>query len=390
VVRADSNAKAAAVWLSLAILAAGFSEARAQEPADQERAEARLEELSREIEALKRRLESARSDFKSEQKRLQEVDLAIQGAGLRARELEQEIETHRGQLAALQARRADYLASLGDRMGQLGEQLRSSYRLGGQSRLKLVLNQDDPLLLGRMLAYYEYLNRAQLVRISGLRETLATLDDIQASVDLELQRLEGVRRTQEGVLDELGRQREERRILLTSLSEQVDSEESRLRELERNRRDLQALVDRLSDALADIPADLGTRRGLASLKGRLPMPLDGPVRHAFGQRRAGGMNWQGWLIAADTGSEARAVAYGRVAFADWLRGYGLLIIIDHGEGYLSLYGQNESLLAEAGSWVRPGQAIGVVGSNPGGSQGLYFELRKNGKAVDPAVWIDRR
>ena len=119
------------------------------------------------------------------------------------------------------------------------------------------------------------------------------------------------------------------------------------------------------------------------------MPVAGPVRHAFGQTRAGGMRWQGWLIGSDPGSEVRSIAYGRVAFADWLRGYGLLIIIDHGQGFMSLYGQNESLLHEAGTWVENGEPISVVGSNPGDTQGLYFELRRQGKALDPAAWVAR-
>jgi septal ring factor EnvC (AmiA/AmiB activator) len=119
------------------------------------------------------------------------------------------------------------------------------------------------------------------------------------------------------------------------------------------------------------------------------MPIEGPVRHAFGQDRGSELNWQGWLIGADAGAEVKAVAYGRVAFADWLRGYGLLIIIDHGDGYMTLYGHNESLLHDAGNWVDAGEIISVVGSNPGSGQGLYFELRRNGKAVDPAAWLAR-
>jgi septal ring factor EnvC (AmiA/AmiB activator) len=113
------------------------------------------------------------------------------------------------------------------------------------------------------------------------------------------------------------------------------------------------------------------------------------VKYAFGQARTGGSRWQGWLIESAAGAEAHAVAYGRVAFADWLRGYGLIMIIDHGQGFLSLYGHNESLLQEVGAWVEPGEIISIVGSNPGSDQGLYFELRKNGKALDPAAWIAR-
>ena len=119
------------------------------------------------------------------------------------------------------------------------------------------------------------------------------------------------------------------------------------------------------------------------------MPVKGRVRHVFGQPRTAGMRWQGWLIAANNGTEVNPVAYGRVAFSDWLRGYGLLMIIDHGDGFMSLYSNNESLLHEVGDWVEPGEAISTVGTNPMTGSGLYFEIRKNGKAMDPAVWLKR-
>jgi len=218
---------------------------------------------------------------------------------------------------------------------------------------------------------------------------LTTLDGMQQSIDQELSRVESVQNEQAIVLETLNQQRLAREMLLAQLSGQIDSEESRLRELEQNRKDLEALLERLSNVLADIPADLGSRTGVAGQKGKLPMPLQGPVKYAFGQARTGGSRWQGWLIESPAGAEAHAVAYGRVAFADWLRGYGLIMIIDHGQGFLSLYGHNEGLLQEVGAWVEPGEIISIVGSNPGSDQGLYFELRKDGKALDPAAWIAR-
>jgi septal ring factor EnvC (AmiA/AmiB activator) len=274
-------------------------------------------------------------------------------------------------------------------MNQLADQLRWSYRSSRQSRIKLLLNQDDPALLGRMLAYYDYYARAQADRISLLRESLTTLEAMQQSIDLELARVAQLADEQQSVLEQLEDRREQRQRLLAQLASQIDSEASRLQELERNRQALQALIERLSDVLSDIPPDLGARSGVEKQKGRLPMPLRGPVKHAFGQGRGGGLKWQGWLIGASAGSEVSAVAYGRVAFADWLRGYGLLIIIDHGQGYMSLYGHNESLLHEAGDWVEPGEVISIVGSNAGSEQGLYFELRKGGNAIDPAAWMAR-
>jgi septal ring factor EnvC (AmiA/AmiB activator) len=392
VVRSDSLKHINANWIACAILQiaiAGFSPAVvAQEPGKAE-AESRLSEVTLAISELREQLESSRSDHREELARIREVDMAIQSASLEYRALEGQRQRHLEELTALQSEREIYLSSLDDRMEQLAEQVRSSYRQGSLSRLKLVLNQDNPARLGRVMAYYGFLNRAQVTKISSLKVALTTLDLLQSSIDKELSRVESVQTEQRIVLEELKQQRSAREVLLTQLSSKINSEESKLGELEQNRQDLEALLERLSNALADIPADLGSHTGIAGQRGKLPMPLKGPVKHAFGQPRAGGLSWQGWLIESPMGAESSAVAYGRMAFADWLRGYGLMIIIDHGQGFLSLYGHNESLLHEVGAWVEPGEIISIVGSNPGTDQGLYFELRKDGKAVDPAAWIAR-
>ncbi|MBT8063692.1 MAG: peptidoglycan DD-metalloendopeptidase family protein [Gammaproteobacteria bacterium] len=381
---------AAARALLLLTLPAMFSVAVA-ENVNPERAEAesRLTEVIAEIGRLKNSLEESRGEHRSEQARLKQLDLALQEGTRKFRALEDQRRSHEAQLAELEQQREDYLDSLDQRMGQLGEQLRSAYRTGRQSRLKLVLNQDDPQQIERMLAYYDYFNQAQVERIAGLRDALETLDRMQSEIDAELSRIAAVQEEQQAILDELTRQRENRTALLADLAGRIDTEKARLEELERNRRDLEALIERLADALADIPADLGSHLGVPKQKGRLPMPVSGPVKHAFGQARGGGLRWQGWLIGADPGAEVKSVAYGRVAFADWLRGYGLLIIVDHGEDFMSLYGHNESLLHEAGDWIEPGEVISTVGSNPGNGQGLYFELRRRGKALDPAAWLKR-
>lgn len=379
----------AALTIALLILL-GFSPTGSTEQAiDRSQAESRLEEVRLAIGKLKDRLEASRSDHRREQARIREVDLAIQETSKELRSLQQERQEHLDELKELEHRRSTFLSSLDRRMNQLAEQVRAAYRMSGQSRMKLVLNQDSPARLGQMLAYHDYLNRAQARRISGLRQALATLEQLQQSIDQELSRIEEVQNEHREVLGELNLQRAERADLLNRLSSQISGDEAQLRELEQNRKDLEELLERLSDVLADIPADLGERAGVARLKGQLPMPLKGPVRHAYGQTRAGGLRWQGWLIGSKPGREASAVAYGRVAFADWLRGYGLMLIIDHGQGFMSLYGHNESLLHEVGSWVEPGEIISIVGSNPGTGQGLYFELRKDGKALDPAAWLRR-
>jgi len=381
---------AATAILILVTLARPVAAAQgAEQDLDRTEAESRLGQVLAEIDQLKTRLESSRTEQRKEQDRLRNLDLRIQQANGDLRKLAEQKTAQQQELEILLRQRSEYLAQLEQRMDQLAEQLRRSYRNSRQSRIQLVLNQDDPGRLGRLLAYYDYYARAQADRIALLRSALTTLEVMQQSIDRQLSQLDQLRAEQQAALEELGAQREQRQGLLAELASQIGSEASRLQELERNRQDLEALIERLTNVLADIPPDLGNHVGVEKQKGRLPMPLQGPVKHAYGQSRSGVLNWQGWLIGAKAGTEVAAIAYGRVAFADWLRGYGLLIIVDHGQGYMSLYGYNESLLHDAGAWVEPGDPISIVGTNPGNEQVLYFELRKGGKAIDPAGWLSR-
>jgi septal ring factor EnvC (AmiA/AmiB activator) len=386
--RRSRRLTALAVLLALPAALPGLLTA-ADPELDRADAESRLAEVLTEIDRLREQLDSARLEHRDGQQQLRDLDLEVQAANLELRSLQAQRREHEQELAEMQRRRASFLASLDQRLNELAHQVRASYRDGRQSRMKLVLNQDDPALLSRLLAYYEFISRAQAERIGLLRDTLETLAQMKESIDRGLARIERLTEHQRELLERLGEKRALRQALLAELDGEISGDEARLQELERNRRDLESLIERLANVLADIPADLGSHLGVAQQKGRLPMPVRGPVRKAYGQSRSRDTLWQGWLIGADPGTEVSAIAYGRVAFADWLRGYGLLMIIDHGQGYMSLYGQNESLLHEAGAWVEPGDAISLVGSNPGNGQGLYFELRKGGKTLDPAGWLKR-
>jgi len=356
---------------------------------NQAEAESELGRVLQEISRLRERLESARTEHLQEQSRLRKLDQGIQQASRQFRALQEQKASHQRELQVAQAEREAYLQQIQRRMGELADQLRWSYLNSRQSRIRMLLNQDDPASLGLMLAYYDYFARAEAIRIRSLKDILTTLEVMQQSIDQALLRVEELSAEQRATVDQLNQQRKDRQALLARLEKQIGSEASQLRELERNRQDLEALLERLADVLADIPAGLGDAVGIQQQKGRLTLPVSGPVKQAYGQSRGGGLHWQGWLIGAEPGTEVVAIAYGRVAFADWLRGYGLLVIIDHGRGYMSLYGHNESLLQEAGAWVEPGEVISIVGSNPGATQGLYFELRKDGKAIDPAAWLAR-
>ena len=382
-------ARSKTVLFILVLAAAVGAAAQDNNEPERRQAESELQQVLENIAAVQRDIQDSRARHAREQERLRNLDLAIQEINLRLRKLDQEKNAHKNDLADLEQQQQDYLDSLEEGLAQLARQVRAAYRSGQHSRTQLVLNQDDPTRISRMLAYYDYINRAQVEKISGLREALTRLESLQNGIDTELAKLSELQTEQEQSLAELTGQRTSRSLLLQEISGKIDSREAALRELEANRRDLESLIERLADVLGDIPENLDSQAGIAGQKGRLPMPVRGPVRHAFGQDRSAGLDWQGWLIGAEPGTEVRAVAYGRVAFADWLRGYGLLLIIDHGDGYMTLYGHNESLLRDAGEWIEAGSAISVVGSNPGNTQGAYFELRRNGKAVDPAAWLAR-
>ncbi len=383
------NSRAILVWASTTWLAAGWMVVSADSPLSKAETELQLKQLRSEISQLQVALGKARTTLSAQQITLKQADLEIQANATKLRKLQETRKVHELQINKLQLERSNYIDSLEGRRKLLAEQILAAYRLGRESRLKLVLNQDSPANLSRTLAYYDYIGRAQTDRINELKQVLDTLDSMQAKVNIELTALDEVQSKQQRVLDDLTEQRETRQGLIETLAGQIGTDESRLDELQANRRDLEALLDRLSDALADIPADLGKRLGPAELKGKLPMPLKGPVRSAYGQQRSAGMRWHGWLIGANSGSEVSAIAYGRVAYADWLRGYGLLIIIDHGDGFLSLYANNESLLFDVGDWIEPGAIISTVGSSALSDNGLYFEIRKDGKALDPAIWLKR-
>lgn len=356
---------------------------------DRGETENRLAEVQRDIEALQAELERERGALGREREALKELDLALQANARELAATQQAAAVQQQEVERLEGERNAYLDQLSQRQDDLGEQLRAAWKLSRESRLKLILNQDDPARLGRILVYYDLLGEAQAERIGELRSVVAELDRMQSAIDRELADLDALETKQAGQRELLQGQREERVSLLAVIEQSLSDGEARLEELGRNRRDLETLLERLGDALADIPADLGKGQHPNERRGALPMPVAGRVLAAYGQPRTADLVWQGWLIAAAPGDTVGAIAKGRVAYADWLRGYGLLLILDHGDGFMSLYGQNESLRVEVGDWVEAGDVISTVGQGAQGRTGLYFELRRGGKAVDPAGWIRR-
>ena len=262
-----------------------------------------------------------------------------------------------------------------------------SYMTGQQELFKLLFSQEDPADLGRMLVFYDYLNRARGERIGRVGAELDRLAELEAAareVQRELERLSGARASE---LERLSGARSERRRVVDGLETAISQSGSEIERLRREEQRLDDLVTELSELLAGFPVD--TEAPFGELKGKLRWPIDGRIAQDYGQLREGGpLRWNGVLLEAEAGSTVRAVYHGRVAFADWLPGLGLLLIIDHGDGYMSLYGHNEALLSEPGDWVSPGEAIAQVGDTGGQSApSLYFEIRRNGEPQNPHAWV---
>ena len=273
---------------------------------------------------------------------------------------------------------------------QLAAQVVAAYTSGQQERLKLLLNQHDPATLGRVLTYYRYMSEYRGENIETVNGFIAELADLQKQAAEEENRLAGLTRARTAELIDLDAAQNKRQSLLVSLKSRIAQEGSEIDRLAAQEQDLARLIAELTSILSDYP--ITSEEPFSKHKGRLTWPIAGNLLHDFGQPRGtGSVKWNGVVLAAPRGREVRSIYHGRVVFADWLAGMGLLVIVDHGEGYMTLYGYNETTLKRAGDWVAPGDVIATVGDSGGQQQtGLYFEVRQGTKAVNPRSWVSRQ
>lgn len=357
---------------------------------DKRASEAELSAVRKEIRELQEKItrETTRRDDGARALRTAEVDIATatRKLGEVRGELKQQ-ETARSDLAR-ETQRAN--RSLAAERDALAQQVRSSYMAGREELTKLLLSQESPAALGRMLVYFDYYNRARSARIdavTGELDKLAQLGAATARVEAELTQLEAAQAREVAALE---KSRNERRALVAKLDDEIRDGNAAVTKLRAEEQRLADLVRRLSEVMAGFPVD--SDEPFVKSKGKLAWPVQGRLAGDFGQPRgAGPVKWNGVLLEAPAGTPVRAVHRGRVAFADWLTGLGLLVIVDHGGGYMSLYGHNEALLKESGDWVEPGEPIAQVGDTGGQPRpGLYFEIRLNGEPVDPNPWMAKR
>lgn len=349
----------------------------------------RLQDVRRQIDQLRGTLSGTRDQHSRLRDELRASEVEIGTISRALKSLDTDKRTKTAELARLQERRRDAGTALEKQREALRQQIIAAYRMGREGQMKIIFNQQDPAQLGRMLTYYDRLNRARAERIGAIRSGLEQIEELERSMTAEQTALLSLRTERSKQMDALAETRQTRRLTLTRLESDIKSQEQKLASLVQDERTLSELVNRLREAFRDMPVDLPDNVPFASLKGRLPWPVQGKVAARFGSSRQAGekLTWHGMLLDADAGVEVRSIYNGRVVFADWMRGFGLLVIVDHGGGYMSLYGHNESLYKEVGDTVRKGETIATVGDSGGrGRAGLYFEIRHNGVPDNPVAW----
>lgn len=291
--------------------------------------------------------------------------------------------------ATLARQKAERERALADERSALGQQLRAAYVIGREEPLKLLLNQQDPARAGRMFAYYSYFGRARAEHIAGIELRVREIETLDAELEAEDQELAALENRQRSELQRLEDARKQRGRVLANLEQESKSRSAMLSRLKKEQAGLEKLIRELRRALEKYPP-IDSKDPFAKLRGKLAWPTTGKIVASFGQTRAGGIKWDGILLATERGAPVRSVYQGRIAYADWLPGLGLLVVVDHGQGYLSLYAHNERLYKAVGERVAAGDTIAGAGDTGGRSRPeLYFEIRKGGRPVDPRPWFAR-
>ncbi|MXV31797.1 MULTISPECIES: peptidoglycan DD-metalloendopeptidase family protein [unclassified Xanthomonas] len=393
--------------------------AAAQNPRE---AEKRLEKVRGELKSVaeeRRQLEGKRGDAA---RQLREADEKVAATGRSLAQTQQALQRHQQTLAELERKRDGLRSGLTRQRAELAQLLRAAYAIGGNAPLKLLLAQDRVADANRLLAYHRYLQRERAQRIATLTHELQALEQVQREVVEQKQQLSEAQRRQQEQAQALQRDRKQRASVVSELDQRYQDRSEREKALGQDAKALETLLANLRAAAARAEAErrAAARREAAEqaaqakaaakagrgggkvppkvvasappLKvGGLGWPLSGDLIARYGGRLPDGRTSSGVLIAAPAGSTVTAVADGTVVFSDWMTGYGMILIVDHGNGYMSLYAHNDTLLRDAGAKVKRGDAVAKVGNSGGqGRPALYFELRRNGQPVDPSSWLQRR
>ncbi len=341
----------------------------------------KLENIRGEIRQLSQSIEKDQGYYKTLQAELVKEEKLLGEIGSELHRLESKIQFENQQLSSLNQEKQRQLESLAETRSQLGSLVRSAYALGRQERIKLFLNQQDPEVLNRVINYYDYFNRQRIQQIEAANRLILQISESEEKIQIAKMDLESSHQLKKQQLKEFERAKQNRTRLVAELQQSIKGKKQTLSRLKEDEAALSQLLKSIKQQ------QMEQKQRFSSQKGKMSWPAKGYLKNLFGTVKAEGVKWDGVFITAEEGSEIKSIHHGKVAYADWLRGYGLLIIVDHGEGYMSLYGHNQSLFKEAGDQVEAGESIALVGNSGGQNKpGLYFSIRKKGKPTNPKKW----
>lgn len=420
-------------FLILVLLACLLSPAMADPRSD---AQLQLDTAQKDVVELKKLLEQLQKDKSGVQQDLKKTESEMGQLENQVKDLQHELNKSSEQIQQLDQQKKKLQESRLEQQRLIGIQARAAYQSGNQEYLKLLLNQQNPEKFSRTLTYYDYLSQARMEQLATFNETLRQLANVEQDIVSQQAQLDEQKSALEGRRELLAQARKERQLVLAKLNKASNANSHKLKAREQEQVALGNVLKTIEETLARQAREAATARKLAQAaaaeaaehariarltanpdvarkakpaasgalvsssgsnyggafsgaKGKLPWPVNGRLLAGFGTPRGGDARtkWDGVLISAALGSQVRAVHGGRVVFADWLRGAGLLVILDHGNGYLSLYGHNQSLLKNAGQIVKAGEAIGTVGNSGGQDDpALYFAIRQQGRPSNPVQW----
>ena len=351
--------------------------------------QAKLETLSSEISQLQKKLRITRTERDKSAARLRAIELQSAETRRGVLKLDKEIRLLGTELSKLYSQQKQLDNQRHRQAGQVAQELSAAYRLGREEPLKVLLNMENPEEIGRTLKYYEHIVKARSKILEDYQSTIRELDTVEQALLSKQNALADKKGQLLAIQQTLSNEKKQRSALLQGSRQQIKSKEGRITSLNLERKQLESIISALQKHLQNLK--IPDNQPFSQRRGKLPWPVKGRVGHSFGSARGSHLKWHGWLLNARDASPVKAIHHGRVVFSDYLRGQGLLVIVDHGDNYLSLYAHNQVLLKETGDWVHPGEVIAKVG-NTGGLErsALYFEIRRKGKAIDPKRWLKPR
>jgi septal ring factor EnvC (AmiA/AmiB activator) len=354
-------------------------------------------EAKDQLQQVQARIKAVTDAVQSDIERRDRVTADLRDAERSVRTAQDRLDDVRAQRAAAERKRTALQAdqkretqAIEAERDALAGQLKAAYVNGREEQLKLLLNARDPAQLGRQLVYYSYLGKARAEKIAEIQGRVTHLEELEAQIAAQDAKLAALEQENARQLASVKTARNERERALGAVRAQIATRGAELKRLKQNETQLTQLIAKLQRAIEDYPA-FDNDTPFARVKGKLPWPVRGDVVAQYGQPRGGGLTWNGVLVQTERGAQVRVPYYGRVVYADWLTGLGLLLIVDHGDGYLSLYGHNEQLFRSVGDRVSPGDVIGSVGDSGGATRPeLYFEIRRGARPLDPRQWLTPR